>query len=125
MKLRTSLLMLVALVAVTLAATAAFASPNPVGPLPDGPVSTISTKHGQLIAVALPSAPPRSGLVWRVARRYDPAVVREISEANIGRNVIVVFKVVGAGRTAIVFAQTRGDASPKALASITHNVRAS
>jgi hypothetical protein len=88
-------------------------------------VSTISTKHGQLIAVALPSAPARSGLVWRIARRYDSRVVREVSEANVGRNVVVVFKVVGTGRTSIVFAQTRGDASSKAVAAITHNVRAS
>lgn len=124
MKLRITLLTLLGVAMVTLAASSAVASGTPVGPLPDGPVSTVSTKKGQLIAVALPSVPRRSGLVWRVARRYNPAVIREVSEANIGPNVVVVFKVVGAGQTSIVFAQTRGDASRKALASITQNVRA-
>jgi hypothetical protein len=125
MKLRIQLLTLPVLVFAALVAATAQATATPVGPLPAGPVSTISTKHGQLIAVALPSAPARSGLVWRIARRYDSRVVREVSEANVGRNVVVVFKVVGAGRTSIVFAQTRGEASSKAVAAITHNVRAS
>jgi len=120
-----AIFVVVALVALTIAAASSLASATPVGPLPDGPVSTIKTKDGQLVAVALPNPPSRSGLVWRVARRYNPAVVRQVSEANVGRNVVVVFKVVGAGRTSIVFAQTRGDASSKALAAITHNVRAS
>jgi hypothetical protein len=39
--------------------------------------------------------------------------------------VLVVFKVVGRGRTSIVFAKTRGDTSPKAEAAVTHVVRAS
>jgi hypothetical protein len=125
MKLRINLFTLLALVSAALVAATARADATPVGPLPPGPVSTITTKRGQLIAVALPSAPASSGLVWRIARRYDSHVVREVSEANVGRNVVVVFKIVGAGRTSIVFAQTRGDASSKAVASSTHKVRAS
>ena len=125
MKLRLQLLLPFAIIAATVAAATASGKATPVGPLPAGPVATINTQDGQLIAVALPQAPRSSGLVWRIARRYDPRVVQQTSEANVGRNVIVVFKVVGAGRTSIVFAQTRGDASPKAVASMTHKVRAS
>jgi hypothetical protein len=125
MKLRLQLLVLSALVAATVVAASAAATATPVGPLPAGPVSTTTTQRGQLIAVALPSASRESGRVWRIARRYDARVVQQVSEANVGRSVVVVFKVVGAGRTSIVFAQTRGDASRKALASMTHKVRAS
>jgi hypothetical protein len=107
-----------------LAAVAARSDSTPVGPLPTGPVSTITTKPGQLVAVALPHARAGSGLVWRIARGYDPRVVREVSEADAGANVVVVFKVVGRGKTSIVFAQTRGDASPKALKSSTYRIHA-
>ena len=124
MKLRLQLLLSFAIVTATVAAATASGKATPVGPLPTGPVSTIDTQRGRLIAVALPQASRRSGLVWRVARRYDARVVQQTSEANVGRNVIVVFRVVGAGRTSIVFAQTRGDGSPKALASVTQKVRA-
>ena len=125
MTLLVQLITSLALASATFVVPAAHASGVPVGPLPAGPVSTISTEQGQLIAVALPSAPARSGLVWRIARRFDARVVRQVSEANVGRTVVVVFRVVGAGRASIVFAQTRGDTSPKALASITQKVRAS
>jgi hypothetical protein len=37
---------------------------------------------------------------------------------------VVVFKVVGRGKTSIVFAQTGGDASPKALKSSTYRIHA-
>src|SRR4051812_46783997 len=56
------------------------ASSTPVGPLPAGPVSTVTTSPNQLVAVALPHAPAKSGLVWRLARRYDSRLVREVSE---------------------------------------------
>jgi hypothetical protein len=103
----------------------ALADSTPVGQLPPGPVSTITTKRGQLVAVALPHASPRSGLVWRIARRYDPGVVREVSETDVGANVVLVFEAVGRGKTALVFALTRGDASPKAVKSSTHVIRSS
>jgi hypothetical protein len=103
-------------------AAAARGDSTPVGPLPPGPVATITTSPNQLVAVALPHAPASSGLVWRLARRYNANVVRQVSEADVGANVVVVFKVVGRGSTAIVFAQTRGDASPKAVKSATHKI---
>jgi hypothetical protein len=99
------------------------AGSTPVGPLPAAPVSTITTTPNQLVAVALPHAPRQSGLAWRLARPYDSHIVRQISEADVGANVIVVFKIVGHGNTSLVFALTRGDTSPKALKSVIHKIR--
>jgi hypothetical protein len=107
-------------------AFAAAARPNssPVGHLPTGPSSTTTTTPGQFVAVALPIARRKAGFVWRTARPYDTRVVREVSEANIGSNVVLVFKAVGRGRTTLIFALTRGDTSPKAVQSATHLIRA-
>jgi hypothetical protein len=98
------------------------ADSTPVGTLPAGPVSTTSTKPGQLVAVALPRASASSGLVWRIARRFNSGVVRQVSEADVGASVVVVFKVIGKGDTSLVFALTRGDTSAKAIKSATHRV---
>lgn len=100
----------------------AHADSTPVGPLPAGPVAKTTTAPGQLVAVALPHARKRTGLVWRLARRYNAKVVRQVSEADIGRNVVLVFKVVGRGDTALVFALTRGDTSPVAVKAVTHRI---
>jgi hypothetical protein len=101
----------------------AHADSTPVGPLPAGPVSSTTSPPGQLGAVALPRARQGTGLVWRLARPYDPRVVRQVSEADVGRNVVLVFKVVGRGSTSLVFALTRGDTSPIAAKAITHKIR--
>ena len=105
-----------------LTAAVGSADSTPIGPLPTGPVASTTTKPGQLVAVALPHASASSGLVWRVARKYDSGVVKEISEADVGSSVVLVFKVVGRGNTALVFALTRGDASAKAVKSATHKI---
>ena len=110
--------------AMLVGAGVARADSTPVGPLPAGPVSTITTKPGQLVAVALPHASASSGLVWRVARRYDSKVVRQLSEADVGPSVVVVFRVAGKGRTSVVFALTRGDTSSKAVKAATYRIRA-
>jgi tRNA A37 threonylcarbamoyladenosine biosynthesis protein TsaE len=60
--------------------------------------------------------------VWRVARRYDSTVVRQVSEADVNRTVVLVFKVVGRGTTSLVFGLTRGDTSSKAVKSATHTI---
>jgi hypothetical protein len=104
-------------------AAAVQADSTPVGPLPRGPISAIATAPNQLVAVAMPRATTRSGLVWRLARRYDSQVVRQISEADVGPNVVVVFRVVGRGDTSLVFALTRGDTSAKAVKAVTHKIR--
>lgn len=104
------------------AAAAGRADSTPVGALPAGPVATSTTAPRQLVAVALPRASNQSGLVWRIARRYDSSIVRQASEADVGANVVIVFKVIGRGRTSLVFALTRGDTSPKAVKSATHKI---
>ena len=104
-------------------ASAARADSTPVGPLPPGPISTITTGPKQLVAVAMPRAGTRSGLVWRLARRYDSYIVRQVGEADVGSNVVVVFRIVGRGDTSLVFALTRGDTSAKAVKAVTHEIR--
>jgi hypothetical protein len=73
--------------------------------------------------MALPRRSVRSGLVWGIARRVNARVVRQVSEADIGNSVVVVFKVAGSGRASIVFALTKGE-TPKAFAAATYNVHA-
>ena len=114
---------LAATAAAAVLATPALADSIPVGPLPKGPASTYETHRGWLVAVALPRQPKSSGLVWRIARPFDSGVVRQISEGDLGKNVVVVFRVSGLGRTSIVFALTKGDASSKAIRAITTVVR--
>jgi hypothetical protein len=100
--------------------TAAEASAPPVGPIPKGPVSSVTTQKGQLGAIALPRR--ANGLVWRLARRIDPTVLREVSEADVGRSVVYVFRATGSGTARVVVALTRGE-TPRAFASVTHTVR--
>ena len=102
--------------------TAAGADSTPIGRLPPGPVTTITTGPNQLVAIALPHAARHSGLVWRLARRYDSRVVRQIAEADVDTNVVLVFKVLRRGTTSLVFALTRGDTSSKAVKSATHKI---
>jgi len=108
---------------IALAVTAtADAGSTPVGPLPRGPVATITTSPNQLVAIALPSPAKESGLVWRLARRYDSRVVRQVSEADVDTNVVLIYKVVSRGKTSLVFALTRGDTSSKAVKASTHKI---
>jgi hypothetical protein len=120
---RKRLALAIAGAAAVLATPPANADSTPVGPLPPGPITTTTTKPGLLVAVALPHASSASGLVWRIARRYDSSLVKQVSEADVGANVVLVFKVVGRGQTSVVFAQTRGDASSKAVKSATYKIR--
>ncbi len=79
----------------------------PVGPLPSGPTSTIETQTGQLVAVALPRR--SAGRVWRVARDFDSKVLQQVSEADVGASVVVVFRATGKGTVTISFGLTRGE----------------
>ena len=119
MSIRTSFAVLAAVAPVAFTAAVAGASAPPVGPLPKGPVSQVTTPVGQLVAVALPHK--SQGRVWRIARRVDPAVARQVSEADVGSNVVVVFRATGRGTARIAFALTRGETS-RALASATYVV---
>ncbi len=98
--------------------TTALASAPPVGPLPKGPITSVSTPKGTLVAVALPHQAGRS---WRLARQVNARVLRQVSEADVGANLVVVFKALAPGRATVVFAATRGE-STKALAARTYDV---
>jgi len=102
-------LVLVAAAAIAGSAGATRRSAPPVGALPAGPTSTIQTQKGELVAVALPSR--GGGKVWRVARAFDSKVLQQVSEANVGSSVVLVFKAKGSGSTALVFALTKGETS--------------
>jgi len=114
-------LIFVGSVAMTITGTGR-ADSTPIGPLPAGPLSTITTGPNRFVAVALPLESRKSGLVWRIARTYDSTVLRQVSEANLNAAVVLVFKVVGRGTTSLVFGLTRGDASSKAVKSATHRI---
>jgi hypothetical protein len=102
---------LVVLIAACALVGTALATAPPVGPLPPAKVSRVTTPRGSLLSIALPVR--NGGYVWRIARPYDARVVRQVSEGDIGRAVVLVFKAVGRGRTAIIVAETRGE-TPKA-----------
>jgi len=106
-----------------LAIGVARADTTPIGTLPPGPHSTITSPRGSFVAVALPRQNPSSGLVWRLARQIDPSVLRQVSEADVGSSVVVVFRALHTGSARVVFALTRGDSSRRALRSRTYTVR--
>ena len=83
------------------------ASAPPVGPLPPGPTSTTTTQPGQLVAFALPHRP--NGRVWRIAGTVDSSVLVQVSEADVGANVVLVFKAKGMGTARVSLGLTRGE----------------
>lgn len=102
--------------------SASVASAPPVGPLPPGQITTVSAVRGTLIAVALPGQPASTGLVWRLARPVNVKVLRQVSERNIGRDVIVVYKAVSAGDATVAYGLTKGE-TRKAYKSVTYKMR--
>jgi hypothetical protein len=50
------------------------------------------------------------------------ANAKEVTEANVGQNVVIVFRAVGRGTTKVVYALTRGE-TRKAYASDTFVVK--
>jgi predicted secreted protein len=111
-------LLVVALLALA-AAVPAIASAPPVGPLPKGPVTTISVQRGELFGIALPH--PTGGKVWRIARHYDGRIVSEVSEGEQRGNIVAAYRALRAGKATIVYALTRGE-STKALQARTFRV---
>jgi CelD/BcsL family acetyltransferase involved in cellulose biosynthesis len=91
-----------------LAASAALSSAPPVGALPNGPTKAVSLAGGATFTATLPKAAV-AGRVWRIARAYDAAVVREVREGESKRAVWVTFRAVAPGTTTVVFALTRGE----------------
>ncbi|MBA3841918.1 MAG: hypothetical protein H0X39_04750 [Actinobacteria bacterium] len=96
-----------AVVALCVLAAPAVASSPPVGPLPAGPTTQITTQRGALVAIALPPQP--AGRAWRLKGNINTRIVREVSEANVGANVVVVFKATGKGSTSLAYGATRGE----------------
>jgi hypothetical protein len=119
MRSRFAALFVLAAVASTVAAGARATAP-PVGPLPAGPTATVVTSRGELVAVALPHR--SAGRVWRIARAFDSRIIRQVSETDVGTNVVLVFRTARAGSVKLAFALTRGETA-KALESRTFNVR--
>lgn len=111
-----------ACIAVAVVAGSSRASAPPVGPLPSGPTSTIKTVQGELVSFALPHR--TGGRTWRIVGSVNSKVLREVAEGDVGNQVVLVFKAVGPGTAAVVFALTRGE-RPKAYESrrFTVNVR--
>jgi hypothetical protein len=112
---------LVAVAALAAAGTVGATAP-PVGPLPAGPTSSVRIQPTGSLTVTLPK-PSVAGGVWRVARAFDGKVVEQLAERTTpAGGVELTFGAVGAGRTRLVFAVTRGETA-KAYAARTVNVR--
>jgi hypothetical protein len=62
---------------------------------------------GELVAVALPHR--AGGRVWRVARSFDSHVLQQVSEADVGNQVVLVFSARDIGSTTLSFGLTRGE----------------
>jgi hypothetical protein len=115
---RRSLLAAAVLVAALAAALTAGATAPPVGPLPKAKVTRVATTKGSLVAIALPK---RRGYDWRIARTVKRAVLRQQTEGNLGRNVVLVFRAVGRGRASVTVAETRGE-RPHAFRAVRYDV---
>ncbi len=109
MKKQLSILLAVA-AASGLGAAAGRSDSTPVGPLPSGPTKTVSLRAGTTFTATLPKSAV-SGRVWRIARAYDDAVLRELREGDSKSVVWVTFRAVASGATRVVFALTRGETS--------------
>lgn len=95
------------------------ATAPPVGPLPNGAETTIRTQAGSLVAVALPHQ--SGGSVWRLANAVTTKLLVEVSEADVGQHVVVVYRAARPGRARLAYGLTRGE-SRRALASLTFDV---
>jgi hypothetical protein len=104
-------------------AVPALATAPPVGPLPPGPITSVSTHRGELLAVALPRQAASTGLVWRLARPVNQKVARQVSEADVGPSVVILYRIVGKGQASITYAATKGETA-KAYKARTYKVRA-
>ena len=50
-------------------------------------------------------------------------ILRQLSEADVGPSVVLVFRAIGTGKTSVRVALTRGESSGKALRAVTYDVR--
>jgi hypothetical protein len=109
------------LLALALLVSASTASAPPVGALPPGQLTTVDTAKGTLVALALPGQSPSSGLVWRLARTVNGSVLRQKSERDVGRDVVLVYRTVGRGTATVAYGLTKGE-TKKAYKSVTYKI---
>jgi len=112
----------IAAIFAAVATPVATADSTPVGRLPKAPVTTLSTTKGSLFSIAVPSQRPPTGLVWRIARPLNSAVVRQVTEGDVSGTTVLVFRTVGKGKASIVLALTKGETSPKAVSAVRYTV---
>jgi hypothetical protein len=112
---------ILAVIALGSGAAVALGDSSPIGPLPAGPVSSITAQRRELVAVALPQR--SGGRVWRLARPINDNVLHQVSEANVGASVVIIFRARGAGATTVSLALTKSDTSTTALESRRFQVR--
>lgn len=82
-------------------------------------MTAVRTTRGALFAIALPKRV--GGYVWRVARPFNTRVARQTTEGDVGSTVVLAFRAVGRGRTAIVVAETKGETA-KAYRAVRYDV---
>ena len=102
----------VAFLSLAVAVLSAQATAPPVGPLPNGPVTSIQVRHGLLFSIVVPR--PAAGLTGRGARPSDATIARPLDEGELNGNVVFVYRAGHAGKTTVVYALTKGE-GPKAL----------
>ena len=107
---------LLVVVAAAAVATASASAP-PVGPLPSGATKAVVVKAKRTFVITLPKSKD-PGLVWRIARTYRSAVVRQLDEGETKSSVWLRFRSLAAGNTSLVLALTRGE-RPHAYAART------
>ena len=115
--------LLTAVVVAAIAAATALASAGPVGPLPNGPTTSVRLTVGKTYTARLPK-PKVAGRVWRIARPFNGKVVSETREGETKTQVWVTFRATGKGSTRIVFAMTRGETA-HAYAAHTYSFKVS
>ena len=47
--------------------------------------------------------------MWRLARPVSPRVLVQVSEANVGKDVVVVYRAAGSGKATLAYGLTRGE----------------
>jgi hypothetical protein len=88
-------------------AEARLATAPPVGALPAGPTAKVHMKRGQIVTFSLPHGV--HGRVWRIKGSVNGRILKEVSEADRGKHVDIVFKAVGKGLAVIRFGLTEGE----------------
>jgi hypothetical protein len=91
----------------------------PVGALPKGPLTTITTPSQGYVAIALNRG--QSGLVWRLARAYDTRIVDQTTQTRLGDLTVWVFRTITPGTATLRFALTNG-AHPHAYQAATYRL---